>query len=125
MKDPVDPRSTWRKRARAVLKREGFPYFCGATRDHDISEWGCGRSPSYDDAPGGTYPGMGELQANHKNKILSDIDPANLEWLCASCHKEKDSLTEKGVSYKGDEWGYSLGGAGTDTIVIVEDDDIE
>lgn len=52
---------------------------------------------------------MGTLQANHKNKVLSDIDPANLEWLCPSCHKEKDAKTEVGVSIKGDEWGYGLG----------------
>lgn len=53
---------------------------------------------------------MGALQANHKNKILSDIDPANLEWLCASCHKNVDQKTEKGVSLYGDEWGYGLPG---------------
>lgn len=61
---------------------------------------------------------MGQLQANHKNKILSDIDPANLEWLCPSCHKVKDTMTEVGVSIKGDEWGYGIG-----DIIIVEDDD--
>lgn len=64
------------------------------------------------------YPNMGSLQANHKNKVLSDIDPANLEWLCASCHKEKDSKTEVGVSIKGDEFGYGLG---LDIIVVPDE----
>lgn len=120
MKEPGDPRSTWRKRARAVLIREGFPLWCGSTREGGVSEWGCGRSPSDPDAPGGHYPGMGALQANHKNKVLSDIDPANLEWLCPSCHKEKDQLTEKGVSIKGDEMGYGFGEL---TILVVPDDE--
>ncbi len=55
-----------------------------------------------------TSPGIGSLQANHINKVLEDIDPVNGEWLCASCHKEEDSLTEKGVSKVGDEYGYGF-----------------
>lgn len=49
---------------------------------------------------------MGTLQVNHINKILRDCDPANLEYLCASCHKERDQQTDKGVSVIEDEHGY-------------------
>jgi hypothetical protein len=104
-REPVDPRSTWRKRARRVLELTGRPYWCDLEGGN-----GCGRSPTDENAPGGHYPGMGALQANHKSKVLSDIDPANLEWLCPSCHKKVDSLTEKGVSLYGDTWGYGLPG---------------
>lgn len=54
------------------------------------------------------YPGIGALQANHRNKVLEDIDPTNGEWLCASCHKEEDQETAKGVSKYGDEYGYGF-----------------
>lgn len=30
------------------------------------------------------------------NKQLLDNDPANLEWLCSSCHIRKDRKTEIG-----------------------------
>lgn len=49
---------------------------------------------------------MGALQANHINKNIYDNDPSNLEWLCASCHKERDQQTEKGVSVIDNEFGY-------------------
>jgi hypothetical protein len=52
---------------------------------------------------------MESLEANHINKILSDLDPVNLEWLCKSCHKYADSATAKGVSSVGDEYGYRTG----------------
>jgi ribosomal protein L37AE/L43A len=103
VKEPKDPRSTWRKRARAVLIKVGRPEVCEKCGRTNKEEW-------EDEATGGYYPGLGTLQANHKNKILEDIDPANLEWLCPSCHKEEDSLTEKGVSRFGDEWGYGIPG---------------
>lgn len=103
-----DPRSTGRKRGRATLEREGFPYWCGSTRDGGVSDDGCGRSPTDPDAPGGFYPGMAQLQVNHINKNVMDNDPVNLEWLCPSCHKEKDSKTDVGVSLKEDEHGYAL-----------------
>lgn len=98
-REPIDPRSTWRKRARKVLENAGRPYWCAD----------CGRSPTVKDAPGGYYPGMATLQADHENKTLSDIDPVNLNWRCSSCHKESDARTAKGVSIKGDEWGYGAG----------------
>lgn len=56
------------------------------------------------------YSNLGSLQANHKNKMLSDIDLANGEWLCPSCHKEEDQQTDVGVSKEGDEYGYGFPG---------------
>lgn len=114
MKEEVeDPRSTGRRRGRAVLVREGLPYWCGSNRDGGVDSHGCGRSPTATDAPGrsgeagsGYFPGMSQLQVNHKNKNVMDNDPANLQWLCPGCHKKVDSVTEKGVSTKGDEHGY-------------------
>lgn len=108
---PKDPRSTQRKRARRVLERTGRPYFCGSTSGNspdEVGPHGCGRSPTLSDAPGGCYPGIGTLQANHINKNIMDNDPVNLEWLCASCHKEIDQTTEKGESVLDDEFGYGL-----------------
>jgi hypothetical protein len=49
---------------------------------------------------------MATLQANHINKNIMDNDPANLEWLCPSCHREKDNRTAKGVSVIENEFGY-------------------
>lgn len=109
VKEPLDPRSTWRKRLRRVLLTTGRPYLCEV----------CGRTSKHDgDKVDGVvvyvpdearfYIGIGALQANHRNKELSDIDPANGEWLCASCHKTVDQQTDKGVSLYGDEYGYSM-----------------
>lgn len=98
-KIPKDPRSTGRKRGRAVLERTGRPYWCRR----------CGRSPTEKNAPGGLHPAMSPLQVQHKNKNVLDNDPANLEWLCASCHKIEDSKTAKGVSTIENEFGYGLG----------------
>lgn len=121
MKDePLDPRSTGRKRGRAVLEASGRPYFCRSRDDGTVNiegiflngrlvQVGCGRSPTYEGAPGGTYPGMSTLQVNHINKDILDNDPVNLEWVCVSCHKYLDSQTETGVSIKGDEHGYGYG----------------
>lgn len=95
-REPKDPRATWRRRARSVLEKSGRPYWCAR----------CGRSPTDENAPGGRWTGMATLEANHKNKVLSDIDLVNLEWLCKSCHKEADMVTAPGVSPKGDEHGY-------------------
>ncbi len=117
--EPLDPRSTGRRRGRKVLEYIGRPFWCGSTEDGGVKvenvtlpdgrtvQVGCGRSPTEEDAPGGHYPAMGQLQVNHINKNVLDNDPVNLEWMCASCHKYKDSQTEKGVSVKGeDEYGY-------------------
>ena len=109
-----DPSSTGRKRGRKVLEQQGRPYWCRSTLEGGFrteiingKKAGCGRSPSDPSAPGGHYPGMGQLQVNHINKNVLDNDSVNLEWVCPSCHKVIDSQTEKGVSTKqGDEWGY-------------------
>lgn len=117
-KDVEDPRSTMRRRARAVLEEIDRPYFCGSTStgsfdmpkpegyDPSGRPYPCGRSPILASAPGGLFAAMGALQANHINKNIMDNDPANLQWLCASCHKEKDSQSEVGVSVIKDEFGY-------------------
>lgn len=61
-----------------------------------------------DEAPGGYWETV-RIEANHRNKVLADCDPANGQWLCTSCHKEEDSKTAKGVSRYGDEFGYNDG----------------
>lgn len=101
---PKDVRSTGRKRGRATLFRVGRPYECSF----------CHRAPARipkeatisENPLNGTWEGMATLQVNHINKNLLDNDPANLEWLCPSCHKIKDSVTGVGVSIMGDEFGY-------------------
>lgn len=77
----------------------------------------CGRSPTEEDAPGGCWPGMATLQVDHKNKNVMDNDPVNLRWACPACHKISDSRTEKGVSIKGDEFGYTK----MDVMDLLED----
>lgn len=114
MKTPIDARSTGRKRARAVLFRNRRPYYC------DLRERGCGKGPtelpdsSYSPKDREQYPLASVdnqvegliLDANHINKDILDNDPANLEWLCRSCHVKADRQTEKGVSVLDDEHGY-------------------
>jgi hypothetical protein len=106
---PKDPRSTQRKRARRILEQRQTPLVCGYKASGEMGEHGCGRSPDpafADLASGGVYPGIGTLQVNHINKNIMDNDPVNLEYLCASCHKEIDQTTEKGQSVIDDEFGY-------------------
>jgi hypothetical protein len=107
--EPKDPRSTGRKRGRAVLQKTHRPYFCGATSDGDVLPGYCGRTPnsSVVDPPGGCWPGLAGLQVDHINKNVLDNDPANLTWACPSCHKEVDSKTAVGVSRKDNEYGYA------------------
>lgn len=66
------------------------------------------------------FPGMAALQANHINKDITDNDPVNVEWVCVSCHKYLDMQTEKGVSTKGDEYGYDLMEG---VVIIVEEEE--
>jgi len=95
-----------RRRGRAVLFRLGIDYICND----------CGKSPPLlpSDAPKHLRlaplqeRSVKQLQVNHINKDIHDNDPVNLEWLCPSCHKFKDQQTAKGVSIKGDEWGWDL-----------------
>lgn len=107
--EPKDIRSTGRKRARAVLLKlveEGEREFkCECTENHSWHQGVCGWEPDR------TRP-LGRdnnLDANHINKNLLDVDPANLEWLCRRCHRAKDRETEKGVSRIEDEFGYMEG----------------
>lgn len=109
--EPVDARSTGRKRGRAVLIKTRRPFYCEE----------CSRGPK--DFPD-TYPTQLRdvelladpedrydsivLECNHINKNILDNDPANLQWLCKSCHKQADMKTEKGVSILGDEHGYGV-----------------
>lgn len=103
---PRDPRSTMRRRGRNVLFRLRLIYACND----------CGKSPPIlpSDAPKDLQLAapylrtVKQLQVNHINKDIWDNDPVNLEWLCPSCHKLKDKQTAKGISIKGDEWGYDL-----------------
>lgn len=103
-KTPLDARSTGRKRGRAILFRQGVPYCCVD----------CGRTSKRlpPDAPANImWPESNRvldasLQVNHINKNILDNDPANLEWLCPSCHKKKDKQTDVGVSTIEDEYGY-------------------
>lgn len=60
---------------------------------------------------------MATLQVDHKNKNVMDNDPVNLRWACPACHKISDSRTEKGVSIKGDEFGYTK----MDVMDLLED----
>jgi HNH endonuclease. len=108
--EPVDPRSTQRKRARKTLFESGCPYICGEPHN----QHGCGKSPPTlpKDAPVDLELAVEEfrtvsgLQANHRSKNIMDNDIANLEWLCPSCHKNIDKQTEKGVSVVKDTTGY-------------------
>jgi rubredoxin len=88
--EPLDPRSTWRKRARRVLLMSEREYRCEK----------CGFKPEGEQSRSNT------LDANHKNKIWSDIDLSNLEWLCRTCHWHYDRATAKGVSPIGESYGY-------------------
>lgn len=103
MKIPKDPRSTGRKRGRAVLFRSNSAYTCKV----------CSQSPKVlpPDAPRNFenfIPGDLDysLQCNHINKNILDNDRVNVQWLCAPCHKNADKVTLKGVSTISDEFGY-------------------
>lgn len=89
-KRPKDARSTGRRRGRASLKKAGRPYECECIRDdHSWHEGKCGYTPEKQSR-------SDTLDVNHKNKNILDNDPANLEWLCRTCHKAIDSQTGKG-----------------------------
>ncbi len=95
-----DRRSTGRKRGRAVLIKlveSGERKYCCAE---------CGHVPSTSYKESSRKGDI--LDCNHKNKNWLDNDPSNLEWLCRSCHYEKDRATAKGVSATEDEYGYGI-----------------
>lgn len=93
-----DWRSTGRRRARRVLFASRVNFVCRK----------CGRTVK--EPPKDAPPWFDEiwpeenreldysLQANHKTKDLTVNTEEDCEWLCAPCHKEEDSQTEKGVS---------------------------
>lgn len=103
MREPKDPRSTWRKRARAVLQRQGRLEHCECKDSHS---WHAGRLCGW--KPEGPTHRGNQLDVNHINKVLSDIDPANLEALCRRCHREKDRRTAKGVAEDQSDFDYGL-----------------
>jgi hypothetical protein len=113
--EPIDARSTQRKRARKKLFYEQVPFICGAPHWRTDGKW-CGKSPPElpPDAPQDLELSKdtsltSTLQANHITKNIMDNDLVNLEWLCPSCHKLEDSKTEKGVSQKGtNTHGYEI-----------------
>ncbi len=106
-KVPQDPRSTGRKRGRKTLYRVKRPHYCT----------NCKRGPVElpPDAPkdlelaeeSKRYKGLA-LECNHINKNILDNDPVNVQWLCKSCHKRADLVTEKGVSTVENEFGYGI-----------------
>lgn len=100
-KDPKDPRSTQRKRARKVLERVGREFKCACPGCKGCKKFdeGCGYVPTVQSR-------SDSLDANHVNKNIYDNDPVNLEYLCRPCHKNEDSKTAKGVSKIEDEHGY-------------------
>ena len=108
MKIPADERSTGRKRGRLKLFRSGRAYRCTDCWTKGILTAPPTLPPdcpkSFTNFVAGTLKHT--LQCNHINKNVLDNDPANLEWLCATCHKLKDQTTSKGVSVIDDEFGY-------------------
>lgn len=100
----IDMRSTGRKRGRKMLFQERVPFeceFCGRTSIKPPPD----APPWFDEIWGEKRVLDYSLQVNHISKDISDNDPANLEWLCADCHKHKDSQTGKGEVDRS-EYGY-------------------
>ena len=110
-----DWRSTGRKRGRRILYETRRPFACvGWTNEYGV-EMPCGKTTidPPPDAPSWfeeIWPEedrvLSQLQVDHENKDYTDNDPANLDWRCASCHRNADNLTEKGVSRVQDSSGY-------------------
>lgn len=109
MKIPKDIRSTGRKRGRAALFRVRRIYACrvcgitSSSKPPDAPKNFDEFWPIYDNS---VHTTPSALQCNHINKNLLDVDPVNLEWLCAKHHKLEDSVTEKGISVIANEFGY-------------------
>lgn len=100
----LDPRSTYRKRARRILL---------ARVAAGELEYRCVECKYVPEIPWNVPSRSGDiLDADHKNKIWSDLDPANLQWLCRPCHYAKDRSTPKGVSPVGETYGYDYDGYG-------------
>lgn len=106
-KEPLDPRSTGRKRARRVLLKlveQGEREFqCECEGDCGTHSGLCGWTPK------GELSRSNNLDADHRNKNWLDNDPSNLTWLCRKCHRALDRSTSKGESRIEDEYGYFEG----------------
>lgn len=88
---PKDPRSTGRKRGRAVLQKSKRRYECECVdEDHDWHEGKCAWKPDKQSR-------SQTLDVDHLNKNVLDNDPINLRWKCRRCHKASDAKTAKGV----------------------------
>jgi len=99
--EPKDGRSTWRRRARRKLMR----MVVAGELDYKCNS--CGYVPAIVPTTEDQKVDVKDcLDANHRNKILSDLDEVNLEWLCRTCHLKADRVTAKGVSKIEDEFGY-------------------
>jgi len=100
-----DWRSTGRKRARKVLFDEERPFMCEICSRTVIEP--PPDAPEYFEElwPSAKRLLPYTLQANHKNKDITDCDESNLQWLCSLCHKLLDRLTAKGEIDES-EWGY-------------------
>lgn len=97
-KKPKDPRSTQRKRARAVLVKVGRPLVCADCSKPEKTK----TDPDYNGR-------IHALEVNHKDKNIMNNDPINLEYLCSHpCHKKKDSQTAKGVAVEEVDHGYGF-----------------
>ena len=92
----LDWRSTGRRKARRVLYHAFVEYKCadcGKTTKEPPKD-----APSHFNEiwPEENRVLSSQLQANHLTKDLTINTEDMVEWLCPSCHKLKDSQTEKG-----------------------------
>lgn len=96
-----DWRSTGRRKARRALYKSWVDYVC--------SDCGVTSRTPPKDAPGhfaDIWPIIqkltegkvidAQLQADHESKDLTNNDIGFLNWRCPSCHKKRDSQTDKG-----------------------------
>lgn len=96
----LDPRSTYRKRARRIL----IGLVEAGEREYRCES--CGYVP---EIPWTVPSRSGDiLDADHKNKNWADLDPANLQWLCRKCHYAKDRSTPRGISPVDEDYGYDF-----------------
>lgn len=95
-----DKRSTGRKRGRKVL----IQLTDSGERSYRCAE--CGHVPIKSHTESSREGDF--LDCNHINKNWMDNDPSNLEWLCRTCHYEKDRATAAGVSSIEEDFGYGI-----------------
>lgn len=111
----VDWRSTGRKRGRRTLFETRREFKCVGWENGNGTHFPCSKTtkepppdaPSwFDDIWPEDERVLSQLQVDHENKDYTDNDPANLNWRCASCHRNADNVTERGVSRVEDQSGY-------------------